>query len=106
KLPFAPPDDPIIQGRAKALRQRGGDPFTQMHLPQAAMALKQGAGRLIRSETDHGTLVIGDVRLAEKAYGRRLLRSLPPFRRTRDADEALRFVRSGEQRLAPDLPPA
>lgn len=92
KLPFAPPDDPVVAARARQMRQRGEEPFMQLHLPRAAMALKQGAGRLIRSEQDRGLLVIGDTRLAEKAYGRRLLSSLPPFKRTRSAVEALAFV--------------
>lgn len=92
KLPFAPPDDPLLQARSDAMRRRGVQPFTAMHLPRAGMALKQGAGRLIRSEKDRGLLVIGDTRLAEKAYGRRLLRGLPPFARTRSAEQALAFV--------------
>ncbi|MFK7963321.1 MAG: ATP-dependent DNA helicase [Burkholderiaceae bacterium] len=92
KLPFAPPDDPVVAARARQMRQRGEEPFMQLHLPRAAMSLKQGAGRLIRSEKDRGLLVIGDTRLAEKAYGRRLLSSLPPFKRTRSASEALAFV--------------
>lgn len=92
KLPFAPPDDPVIAARARQMRQRGEEPFMQLHLPRAAMALKQGAGRLIRSEKDRGLLVIGDTRLAEKGYGRRMLSSLPPFKRTRSADEALAFI--------------
>lgn len=94
KLPFAPPDDPILQARADAMKRRGVQPFTAMHLPRAGMSLKQGAGRLIRSESDRGLLVIGDVRLAEKAYGRKLLHGLPPFKRTRNAQEALTFVES------------
>ncbi len=92
KLPFAPPDDPVVAARAKQLRARGEEPFMKLHLPHAAMALKQGAGRLIRSEDDRGLLVIGDTRLAEKPYGRRLVASLPPFRRTRDAAEAMSFL--------------
>lgn len=99
KLPFAPPDDPVIAARAKQLRQQGGEPFMALHLPHAAMALKQGAGRLIRSENDRGLLVIGDTRLAEKPYGRRLIASLPPFRRTRLAHEALAFVLGEEEDL-------
>ncbi len=93
KLPFAPPDDPVVAARARQLKQAGQQPFMQLHLPHAAMALKQGAGRLIRSEQDRGLLVIGDTRLAEKPYGRRLVASLPPFKRTRSADEALAFLR-------------
>ncbi len=93
KLPFAPPDDPILRARVEAMRRAGGDPFRELQLPEAAMALKQGAGRLIRSERDRGLLVVCDERLATRAYGRLLVRSLPPFRRTRSADEAIGFVR-------------
>ncbi|MEZ5650576.1 MAG: ATP-dependent DNA helicase [Burkholderiaceae bacterium] len=92
KLPFAPPDDPVLRARAEAIRRRGEDPFRKMHLPGAAMALKQGAGRLIRGELDQGLLVVGDTRLAEKGYGRQLLKSLPPFARTRDPQAAEAFV--------------
>lgn len=95
KLPFAPPDDPVLRARTELLRRAGDDPFRAMQLPMAAMALKQGAGRLIRSERDRGLLVVCDVRLAERRYGRWLLRSLPPFRRTRSLDEALRFLETG-----------
>jgi ATP-dependent DNA helicase DinG len=96
KLPFAPPDDPILRARGEAARAAGRDPFRTLHLPSAAMALKQGAGRLIRSENDRGVLVVCDERLAEKTYGRALLRSLPPFRRTRDATEVLDFLKALE----------
>jgi ATP-dependent DNA helicase DinG len=71
------------------LRDQGRDPFKEMQLPQAAMALKQGCGRLIRSERDRGLLMVGDVRLADKAYGRSLLKSLPPFQRTRSPQQAI-----------------
>lgn len=91
KLPFAAPDDPILAARIEAARRGGRDPFREMQLPAAAMALKQGAGRLIRSETDRGLLMICDERLATRPYGRRLVASLPPFRRTRDAAQALSF---------------
>lgn len=93
KLPFAPPDDPVLRARGEQLRQTGRDPFRDLHLPAAAMSLKQGAGRLIRSERDRGVLMVGDVRLADKAYGRSLLRSLPPFARTRKLDQVLEFIR-------------
>lgn len=92
KLPFAPPDDPVLRARIEALRREGGDPFRQLQMPAAAMALKQGAGRMIRSETDRGLLVVCDTRLADRAYGRQLLRSLPPFTRTRSAAQALEFL--------------
>ncbi|MEY2777684.1 MAG: hypothetical protein RLY30_1782 [Pseudomonadota bacterium] len=96
KLPFAPPDDPVLEARLSQCRARGGDPFNQIQLPEATLMLKQGVGRLIRTETDRGLLVVGDRRLAETAYGRRMLRSLPPFRRTRSLEEARAF-------LLPDL---
>ena len=103
KLPFAPPDDPVLRARIDASRREGADPFRTLQLPAAAMALKQGAGRLIRSEEDHGVLVVCDARLAEKPYGRTLLRSLPPFRRTRELAAALAFIEGidGAQALPP-----
>jgi len=91
KLPFAAPDDPILRARIDAMRSAGGDPFRQIQLPAAAMALKQGAGRLIRSEADRGVLAICDERLLGKSYGASLVKSLPPFRLTRDEREALDF---------------
>lgn len=93
KLPFAPPDDPVLEARIKACRDRGGNPFMEYQLPETAVALKQGAGRLIRTEHDWGVLVIGDARLVEKPYGRMLWRGLPPFARTRDAAQALAFYK-------------
>jgi len=95
KLPFAAPDDPILRARIDAMRRAGADPFREIQLPAAAMALKQGAGRLIRSETDRGVLAICDERLLGRPYGRRLVASLPPFRITRDEEEALAFCVEG-----------
>ncbi len=91
KLPFSPPDDPVLEARMRQCREAGGDPFREIQLPEASLALKQGAGRLIRSEHDRGVLLIGDRRLAETPYGRRMARSLPPFRRTRSLAEARQF---------------
>ena len=91
KLPFAPPDDPVLAARLDALAKEGGNPFMDYQLPAAVIALKQGAGRLIRDGTDRGVLMICDPRLVTKPYGRRIWQSLPPFRRTRDAAEAIRF---------------
>jgi len=91
KLPFAPPDDPVLSARLEALERAGGNPFLDYQLPQAAIALKQGAGRLIRDETDRGVLVICDPRLLAKPYGKRILASLPPMRLVRELDEAVRF---------------
>jgi len=95
KLPFAPPDDPLLAARLKQLREDGGNPFRDWQLPQAAIALKQGAGRLIRTETDRGVLMIGDPRLVDKPYGKTLWRSLPPMRRTRELDEVRAFFGVG-----------
>lgn len=92
KLPFAPPDDPVLEARLNVCRTEGGNPFMEYQLPQAALLLKQGAGRLIRSETDWGVLMVGDGRLVDKPYGRLLWQGLPPFARTRDARVALEFL--------------
>lgn len=92
KLPFAPPDDPVLQARGEAMRRDGRDPFSHAQLPEAALALKQGVGRLIRSETDRGVLVIGDERLTSKGYGRKLMGSLPPFARVPDLQAAIGFL--------------
>nr|MBF0684841.1 ATP-dependent DNA helicase [Pseudomonas sp.] len=91
KLPFAPPDDPVIQARIKACRKRGGNPFVEFQLPQAAIALKQGAGRLIRAENDWGVLMVADRRLVEKPYGKQLWRGLPAFGRTRSVQDVIAF---------------
>jgi ATP-dependent DNA helicase DinG len=81
KLPFAPPDDPLQQARAEELESIGKSAFRELHLPQAAVALKQGAGRLIRRESDRGVLVVCDTRLVQMGYGKKLLASLPPMQR-------------------------
>ena len=85
KLPFAPPDDPLVRAQTDACKAAGGNAFKDIHLPQAAMVLKQGAGRLIRGESDRGILVVCDTRLHTRAYGKKLLQALPPMRRLRDA---------------------
>ena len=92
KLPFAPPDDPVIEARLRACRERGGNPFMEFQLPEAAIALKQGAGRLIRSEADWGVLMVGDTRLVDKPYGKQLWRGLPPFARSRELQAAVDFL--------------
>lgn len=94
KLPFAPPDDPVHHARSRALEKLGRRAFEELSLPQAMLALKQGAGRLIRTETDRGLLVICDERLSSKGYGNRILASLPPFRRLESQGEALDFLAS------------
>ena len=91
KLPFAPPDDPVLQARLEHLAKQGLNPFVDYQIPQAAISLKQGAGRLIRSETDRGVLMICDTRLIDKPYGKRLWKSLPPMRRTRELDDVIAF---------------
>lgn len=93
KLPFAPPDDPVLAARLDALTKKGLSPFAVHQLPQAVITLKQGAGRLIRAETDRGVLMIADTRLVEKPYGRRIWQSLPPFTRTRELADVLAFLR-------------
>ena len=91
KLPFAAPDDPVFEARLQAVRRAGGNPFRDEQLPQAVIALKQGAGRLIRTETDRGVLVLCDPRLLGKSYGRVFLDSLPPLPKTRDIADVARF---------------
>ena len=92
KLPFAPPDDPVYRARSQALQRAGQHPFRELALPQAMLTLKQGAGRLIRTETDRGLLVICDERLRSRSYGAQILGSLPPFRRLESFAEALDFL--------------
>ncbi|WDD94014.1 ATP-dependent DNA helicase [Burkholderia sp. FERM BP-3421] len=91
KLPFAPPDDPVLAARLEALTKKGLSPFAVHQLPQAVITLKQGAGRLIRAETDRGVLMICDTRLVDKPYGRRIWQSLPPFKRTREIEVVREF---------------
>jgi ATP-dependent DNA helicase DinG len=93
KLPFAPPDDPVVEARLKRLRALGRNGFTEYQLPQAVTLLKQGVGRLIRDERDRGVLMILDDRLLTKSYGKTVLASLPPFSRTRSLEEACDFFR-------------
>ncbi len=84
KLPFASPDDPVFQARSTQLRRNGGNPFRSLQLPQAVIALKQGAGRLIRDVQDRGVLVLCDPRLMTRGYGKTFLNNLPPMRRCHD----------------------
>ena len=87
KLPFPPPGDPVVEARTRRIEKEGGKAFKAYALPEAAVALKQGAGRLIRRESDRGILVVGDIRLVTMAYGKRLLAALPPMRQL-DSEQA------------------
>jgi len=100
KLPFAPPDDPVLSARLDALTKKGLSPFAVHQLPQAVITLKQGAGRLIRAETDRGVLMICDTRLVDKPYGRRIWQSLPPFKRTRELEVVRAFFSDPETAVA------
>src|SRR5688572_2680452 len=93
KLPFASPDDALTRARIEHLKATGGNAFREYQLPEAALALKQGVGRLIRSETDRGVVVICDPRLVDKPYGRVFRASLPPMPVTRAAHDAEKFLR-------------
>jgi ATP-dependent DNA helicase DinG len=92
KLPFPPPNDPLIEARVKALEANGRNPFNDCFVADAAVSLKQGAGRLVRSETDRGLLVICDPRVATMPYGRRLIAALPPMTRLGDESQALAWL--------------
>ena len=97
KLPFAPPNDPVMVARSNELRQHGGNPFMELFLPQAVIALKQGAGRLIRDVNDRGVLVICDRRLRTKGYGSIFLESLPPMLQTAERDQVVEFFTEGNK---------
>ena len=92
KLPFPPPHDPLVEARCRQVQLRGGKPFDEVHVAEAAVALKQGAGRLIRSESDRGLLVLCDPRMRQMAYGRRLQAALPPMALLDDEAQALDWL--------------
>jgi ATP-dependent DNA helicase DinG len=100
KLPFASPEDPLVRARIEHLTVSGGNAFRDYQLPEAALALKQGAGRLIRSEDDYGVVVICDPRMTARSYGRVFLAALPPMRVTHERGETLRFLRAHAPRAA------
>ena len=91
KLPFAPPDDPVLSARIERMKQEGRNAFMDYQLPRTVINVKQGAGRLIRDENDRGVLMICDPRLISKQYGKRIWRSLPPMQRTRELEIVLDF---------------
>ena len=94
RLPFAPPDDPVLAARIEKMNGEGRNAFMEYQVPQAVITLKQGSGRLIRDENDRGVLMICDPRLISKHYGKRIWRSLPPMKRTRDLGEVRDFYKS------------
>ncbi len=91
KLPFAPPDDPVLSARVDKMNAEGKNAFMEYQLPYSVITLKQGAGRLIRDENDRGVLMICDPRLISKSYGKKIWQSLPPFKRTRELSEVQGF---------------
>jgi ATP-dependent DNA helicase DinG len=93
KLPFPPPNDPLVEARAGRLEAAGRSPFNEYFIPEAAVALKQGAGRLVRRESDRGVLVLCDTRLTAMGYGKRLMAALPPMRVLKTEDELLEMLR-------------
>jgi ATP-dependent DNA helicase DinG len=94
KLPFPPPNDPLVEARVKRLESEGRNPFADYFVAEAAVSLKQGAGRLIRSETDRGLLVVCDPRMAGQNYGKRLRQALPPMTMVATEAEALAWLAS------------
>ncbi|HCG8835470.1 TPA: ATP-dependent DNA helicase [Vibrio parahaemolyticus] len=94
KLPFTSPDDPLLKARIEDCRLRGGEPFAEVQIPDAVITLKQGVGRLIRDQKDHGALIICDNRLVTRDYGGTFLGSLPPIPRTRDLERIKAFLKA------------
>jgi ATP-dependent DNA helicase DinG len=94
RLPFAPPDDPIIEARSEYIRKQGGSPFLLLHVPMAIISLRQGLGRLIRTRSDRGLLAILDTRIITKSYGKLFLKSLHTGPLTRNKSDLERFFGS------------
>jgi len=91
KLPFAVPTDPITQGKMESIQREGGNPFLDYQVPGAVIMLKQGLGRLIRNRNDRGVLALMDKRIMDKYYGKTFLKSLPPYRVTREVEQLHEF---------------
>ncbi len=104
KLPFGSPGDPVMSARISNMQRSGGNPFFEYQLPQAAISLKQGVGRLIRDVTDRGVLVLCDPRIESKPYGRIFIDSLPPMPITRDIEEVEDFYRREREELRDEEP--
>ena len=100
RLPFNPPDDPVLAACIERINRSGGNAFMEYQVPRAVISLKQGAGRLIRDEADRGALMICDPPLVDKPYGRRMWRALPPFRRTRRIEDVEAFFSRRESPAA------
>ena len=105
KLPFPPPNDPMAEARSRELEAKGLSAFNDYFLPEAAVALKQGTGRLIRRETDQGILVVCDIRLHSMGYGKRLIRALPPMERIATREDFLKRLRQLTRTCTTDYPP-
>ena len=105
KLPFLPITDPMTEARSRLIEMQGRNAFNEYFLPEAAMALKQGAGRLIRRETDRGVLVVCDTRLTSMGYGKRLLRALPPMHRLSSEIELMNYLAQITKTCTTDRPP-
>lgn len=97
KLPFAPPDDPILNAKIQRSKQTGGNPFYDLQIPDAVLSLKQGVGRLIRGIDDKGVVCVCDARLVGKDYAQLFINSLPDMKRTRDLDKVLKFIDEFDQ---------
>ncbi len=96
RIPFIPPDDPVVQARENSLKQKGLSGFFHFQIPEATIALKQGIGRLIRDTSDYGVLMLCDPRLTQKSYGRIITNSFPNFRWVFNADEAKQKLKRDE----------